>query len=303
MQRYRECPSCRALLTQDQLTTTEGTCSYCDARVGEPGEYANPDAASDDLRRRRPLAPLTVPETLGGKLATAFFLLLEQFPIIAGLILLIKLPSNLGIGFLVEQNPNPVGPGEVFQLRWLVEIFFGPIYLAAVVTLLANRMSGRPTSFGEAARAGLHCWSRLFAARIVSGVFIALGLILLIVPGIILAVRYCFIDEMVVLEGSSVADSRARSSALASGRELKIFLAGFTSTALIVALTRVAAELAENAGILEDTVMSAIFISVVDVLGIFVTIVTFLYYWEARAEHEYAASTVPALKEIEGEEV
>ena len=67
MPRYRECPSCRALLTEDQLTATEGLCPYCDARVGDHGEFASPDAAPD-FRRRRPLAPLSVPEPLGGKL-------------------------------------------------------------------------------------------------------------------------------------------------------------------------------------------------------------------------------------------
>jgi hypothetical protein len=319
MQRYRECPSCRALLSQDQLTTTEGICSYCDARVGEPGEYANPAAAPDDLRRRRPLAPLAVPDTLGGKLATALFLLLEQFPVIAGLVLLIKLPSNFGILWVVQENPNPVGPREILMLRSLVELFFGPIYLAGVVTLLANRMSGRPTTVVEAARSGLHNWPRLFAARVACGFFIllftlpgivlafgagfvVLGVLLCIVPGIILAVRYSFIDEAVVLEGVSVADSRARSTALTAGRGLRIFSAGLISVVSIAILVGSVEEMTAQAGLLDDPLSNAAFVSFADVFGVFVTIVLFLHYWEAIAEQQYAAQAAES-KDFEVDEL
>ena len=299
---YRECPSCRALLTEDQLTAAEGLCPYCDARVGAVGEYASPDAAPD-FRRRRPLAPLSVPEPLGGKLGTALFLLFEQFAVIAGLMLLIKLPSNIAIDRMVARNPNPVDPFDVLRLRFLVDLFFGPIYMAGIVTLLANRMEGLQTTFIEAARAGLHNWARLFAAQIVSRVFILCGLLLFIVPGIVLAIRYCLIEEVVVLDGAGVADSRARSSALTAGKELKILAAGAVSIFLVVSFSLLGVDLAEQAGLLDHPLSRAAVLSLVDVFTIFNSIVLFLYYWEARAEREYDADLLhPAPKEVQRHE-
>ncbi|APW64023.1 hypothetical protein [Paludisphaera borealis] len=299
---YRECPSCRALLTEDQLTTSEGLCPYCDARVGAHGEFASPDAAPD-TRRRRPLVPLSAPATLSGKLATALFLLFEQFALIAGLMLLIKLPSNIGIELIADQNPNRVDPVEILRLKILVDLFFGPIYMAGIVTLLANRMSGLPTTFREAAQAGLHNWASLFAARIVSGFFILCGVILFIIPGIILAIRYSLIDEAVVLEGATVADSRARSSALTAGKELKIFLAGLVSFFLIAAFFELTRDLAGQAGLFDDPLTRAAFDSLVDVFAIFYSIVLFLYYWEARTERESAGLLLTASKEVQNYEL
>lgn len=295
MPRYRECPSCRALLTEDQLTAREGLCPYCDARVGDQGEFASPDAAPD-FRRRRPLAPLSVPEPLGGKLGMALFLLFEQFAIIAGLMLLIKLPSNMAIEAIVARNPNPVDPLDVLRLRFLVDLFFGPIYMAGIVTLLANRMVGLPTTFRDAARAGLRNWAPLFVAQIVSRFFILCGLVLFIVPGVVLAIRYCLIDEVMVLDGVSVADSRARSSALTAGKEFKILAAGVVSIFLVVAFSLLAVDLAEQAGLLDRPLPRAAVLSLADVFTIFNSIVLFLYYWEARAEREYAELLQPADK-------
>ncbi len=300
---YRECPSCRALLTEEQLNSTRGLCPYCDSRVGESDEFASPDAAPD-FRRRRSLAPISVPEPIGGKLGTALFLLFEQFAIIAGLMLIIKLPSNIAIEVIADRNPNPVDPFEVLRLRFLVDLFFGPIYMAGVVTLLANRMAGLPTTFSEAARAGLHNWARLFAAQIVARIFIVCGLILFIVPGVVLAVRYCLIDEAVVLEGAGAADSRARSSALTAGKELKILAAGAASIFLAVSFGVLVVDLAEQAGLLEHPAARAAVFSLADVFTIFNSIVLFLYYWEARAERESEAEVAqPAAKEAQNYEL
>ena len=87
---------------------------------------------------------------------------------------------------MVARNPNPVDAAEILRLRLLIDLFFGPIYMAGIITVLANRMAGLPTTFGEAARAGVDNWARVFAARVVSTFFIILGLFLFIIPAFVL---------------------------------------------------------------------------------------------------------------------
>ena len=79
---------------------------------------------------------------------------------------------------------------------------------------------GATSTAGAAAGIGLRNWGRVFGTRFFTGLIILLGLILLVVPGIVLAVRYCLIDEVVVLEGVGGGDARERSRALVRGRAI-----------------------------------------------------------------------------------
>lgn len=291
MPRYRECPSCRALLTDDQLAATGGLCPYCDARVAPAEEFQDPDAAPI-ARPRRSFEPLAVPFTIAEKLLLSLRLLFEQLPLMAALVLLIKLPSNMVIEVIAEKHANPADPFAAVWLVGLVELFFGPIYGAAIVVVMANRMAGRATSFGEAIRAGADYWIPLFAARLLAGAMIFLGLFAFLIPGIILAVRYSLIDEVVVLEGSPTVDSRNRSAALVHGRGMKIFQAGLFLRLLVLGFSVMVARAADQAGWFDDPIARGVFDSLVNVLAISFTILLFLFYWEAR-EEENSGSPEP----------
>ncbi len=292
MSRFRECPSCRALLTDDQLAATEGLCPYCDVRVAPADEFHDPDAAPI-ARPRRLFEPVSVPFTITEKLLLSFRLLFEQLPLLAALVLIIKLPSNVAIELIAEKNANPADPMSAVWLILLVELFFGPIYGAAVVAVMANRMAGRATEFGEAIRVGLDQWARLFAARLIANVFILCGLIIFIIPGIILAIRYSLIDPVVVMENSPVPDARNRSAALVHGRGLRIFQAAVIGRLLILGLSIVLARVLIQADWFEDPIARACLDSLMNVFAIFLMILLFLFYWEARAEEEEANALEP----------
>ncbi len=100
-----------------------------------------------------------------------------------------------------------------------------PIWGAGLVYLLARRSAGQHVSAAQALYAGVQWWGRLFVARLVAGLFIVLGLLLLVVPGVILMLRYFLLDCAVVLEGAGASESRARSAALTRGRKGGIFVA------------------------------------------------------------------------------
>src|SRR5208337_2070154 len=160
--------------------------------------YAPPRSSPGDGRSWLP-----IPASFGGKMVMAFRLLLGQLPLLAALVLTIWVPGHLLIDMAVAGKPNQADSLTALQLGNLVEIVFGPIYSAGIITALAARMA--------------------------AGLLVGLGIVALIVPGLVLAVRYSLIDEVVVLEGAGARVARQRSSQLTWGKGLLIFRAGVVS--------------------------------------------------------------------------
>ncbi|MGZ3383461.1 MAG: hypothetical protein ACXWNF_00845 [Isosphaeraceae bacterium] len=306
MSSYRECPSCRALLTGGQLSAGSGVCPYCGGKLTLDRDlphgsdldlenpYAPPRSSLDDGRSRLP-----IPASFGGKMVMAFRLLFGQLPLFAALVLTIWVPGHLLIGMAVAGNPNQADTLVVLQLGQLIELVFGPIYAAGIITALAARMSGEKTSYLEAMRAGLHHWGRLFGARLVAGLFVFLGLIALIIPGLILATRFMLIDEVVVLEGAGAWKSRQRSTQLTWGKALQIFRAWVVSIALMVTFSLSLAKLVDLAGLQNRSLVADACDCLSSVFAVFFNCLLFLYYWEARQQEANAESEIRKEEEID----
>lgn len=309
MPRYWECPSCRALLTRERLEAAAGVCPYCDARVGSPAEFTDPDAPSARPEGARRLPPIEVPATVGGKLATAARLLVEQLPLIAALVVLFKLPANAGLEVILERRGAGGDPLARGLLKLVVDLFFDPIATAAVLIALAERMVGRAAPFRDVVRAGLDSWWWLLAARLVKQLSIAVvgfGLlihelgpvrIVLVIPMLVLVVRYALVDEVVVLDHTPVLDSRRRSSELVTGRVWQVVGAGLGSLIAFLLLGQLVDQWAERMGFLKDPLARGLLLTLIDVLAVYNTIVLFLIYWEARTGPGGGDAVKPALEE------
>jgi hypothetical protein len=305
MSSYKECPSCRALLTAGQLSTCAGVCPYCGGKLSLDCDlpygldldlenpYAPPRSSPGDGRDR-----LHIPASFGGKVVMAFRLLLGQLPLFAALVLTIWVPGHLLIDMAVTANPNQADTLTILQLGQLVEFVFGPIYAAGIITALAARMSGQKTSYLEAMRAGLHHWGRLFGARVVAGLFVILGCFAFIIPGLILAARYMLIDEVVVLEGAGARDARLRSSQLTWGKSLQMIRAWVLSIALILTFSFSLAQLLVLAGLQTYPLVTDACDCLISVFSVFFNCLLFLYYWEARQHEAKARSEIPNEEEI-----
>ena len=305
MSSFRECPSCRALLTDDQLSASRGACPYCGGRVevdagadrrGRPqpdfdDDADNPYAPPNSMARDPEVRP-RVPRDFQGKVVMAFRLLFHQLPLITALLLTIWIPGQLLIEAAQAGNPNPVDVLSTVRLSYLVEIVFGPICTGGVITALAAQMSGMKTPYHVAIRAGLHHWGRLFGARIVAQAIVIMGLLVFIVPGIVLAVRFSLLDEVVVLEGAGVTAARNRSVQLTWGRGAPIFLACAFAISLNLLFSISLATALASAGLLDNPFVAFTCDTVIRVFAVFFTCLLFLYYWEAR-EQEDAAEKEP----------
>jgi hypothetical protein len=290
----RECPSCKASLpvAAEEELPLRISCPFCGTSVarspdsGLPDDpYAPPQAGPDDgFDPASGFLPEPIPPSFGGKLLLAFRLLLADLPLLAALVLTVWGPGNLVIEWLIFHSPTPAEDDAIrfVQMTNLIELFFGPLYAGAVLIVVAGRLTGTRVSYREAMQVGLHNWGRLFGARLVSSLFIGLGLLAFVVPGIILMLRYSLIDPVVVLEGAGANDSRERSAELARGRLRELFAGHIILFALLLGTSILANLIPTLDESLLNPWVAAACDAIPNVVGLSMLTFRLVYFWDAR---------------------
>ena len=214
------------------------------------------------------------------RFAEALSIFWGKFWLITAIVLTIWLPGNLLTNYV-----NHIYDGNnylVFKITLWFETIFGPIYIGALIHALYQIKSGRSATYRESITTGFNKWGRLFGARFVAGILISLGFIALVVPGIILALRYSFLDETVILENKDISGSRSRSTELTEGKRWEIlgsvllFFVSYFLFGLIIQLPYIYFESLDN------IVMDIVIDCILDVTYTVLQIVIFLFYWESR---------------------
>jgi hypothetical protein len=108
--------------------------------------------------------------------------------------------------------------------------FFGMIAVGAVILLLTNTLSqaainygtfqdlrGQRASFSDCLGRGFSMLPRVIGAAILASLGMAVGFMLLVIPGIILLLMWWVFVPAIVVEGVGVTESLSRSRALTSG--------------------------------------------------------------------------------------
>jgi len=84
-------------------------------------------------------------------------------------------------------------------------------------------MNGKRASLADCISIGLRCFLPLLGIGILFGLAVACGLILLIVPGVMLAIAWCVTVPAYVVEQPPLLDSFGRSAQLTRGNRWRIF--------------------------------------------------------------------------------
>ena len=107
----------------------------------------------------------------------------------------------------------------------MLEGVLGALITPALLHALVHRMeTGRKCGIRETLAAGVNRWANVFAARFVSGFWVLLGIVLLVVPGLYWMVRYSLTDEVATLDAPrSASKVMNRSAELTRGYGWKIF--------------------------------------------------------------------------------
>lgn len=173
-------------------------------------------------------------------------------------------------------------PLAVLQVEGIARLLV-PIEIGALLHAVSRLQAGETATYSQSIVAGCRSWGRLLASRFLANVLILLGFLALIVPGVVLAVRYSLLESAVVLEGGGIHTSRKRSVRLTRGMGWQLFgaivlvgaVALFSALPLIVmgALIEPLAKVAELVGSLIVTTAIA-----------YLTILFFVFYREATAD-------------------
>lgn len=178
------------------------------------------------------------PLSLGELLDRSFFLYRKNFVLFAGIVALphlVLLAFQLaGVGLLVWKGPG-------FNVLWTLATYVLTLGVSAAsqgatVIAVSHVHLGQPTSIAESF-AGIK-GRILYIALIMIGywVGIGVGLVLLIVPGVILALMWALTIPVAVIEDKGLRDAVNRSAELTKGSRGRVFVIYILYVVLIYAI-------------------------------------------------------------------
>ena len=167
------------------------------------------------------------PLTLGELLDRAFQLYRSRFGIFVGIAAIAYLPAFVLQSFTLWM-PRGVSPlagvsaGIGFLLLFLLRYLALIAAAAATIMVVSATYLEQPITVRQAYRRVSGMLLRLFFIMIVMGISIGIGMLLLIVPGIILALMWGLAIPVAVLEDTGLNDSFSRSRYLTEGHRLRV---------------------------------------------------------------------------------
>ncbi len=181
------------------------------------------------------------PLSTGELLDRAFSLYRSHFVLFVGIA---AIPQLVLLAFQVAGSALSL-PDNTSDLRLgvaalgLIELVFDQVVTAAVqaatIVAVAQVHLNRPATVWDSFARIKHLILRVIGLGIVVGLGTSLGLLLCIVPGILLALRWAIAVPVAVLENFGVGDSMSRSTHLTEGNRGRIFLIGVLFFVLIIA--------------------------------------------------------------------
>jgi hypothetical protein len=127
---------------------------------------------------------------------------------------------------LVANNPFGAFTGQnvlIGLVSTIVSIISVFVLQAALLRGTIADLNGKRASLGDMLSTGLRFFFPLLGLGLVMGVALAVGFVLLIVPGIMMAVAWCAAAPALVAEKTGVFDSFTRSANLTRGHRWAIF--------------------------------------------------------------------------------
>ena len=151
-------------------------------------------------------------------LSDAWQIYRNRFGIIAAIVVVVWLPCELLSSFLDAFVFGPDDFRKSFKFAQFLDNFVGIIATAGVIFIALTSRSGQPATFGSAIRTGFGAWGRMWWTRFLSSIALVFGLLLLIIPGVYLLTRLCFVESIVVAEHISGTTAIKRSFEITKNR-------------------------------------------------------------------------------------
>jgi hypothetical protein len=124
--------------------------------------------------------------------------------------------SGFGLDQLTAPYDKSPAPAEAIIPTAVNFLVVAPLITAICIHALKSVATGEGPAAGRAILAGFEAFTPLFGAVLLAGLGVALGLVL-IVPGVYLAIRWFFVPQAVVIDGQQGLGALRRSGALVQG--------------------------------------------------------------------------------------
>ncbi len=131
--------------------------------------------------------------------------------------------SGIGLEKLTGPYDESPAPAEAIIPTLVTFLVIAPLITATCISALREIATGARPRPGRTLAAGLEAFSPIFFAVLLAAVGIALGLVLLIVPGIFLFVRWFFVPQAVVLENARGPEALSASGRVVDGFWWRVF--------------------------------------------------------------------------------
>jgi hypothetical protein len=182
---------------------------------------------SDQTIAAGPGVPVLEAMNVGMILDKAIHLYTRNFLL---LIAITAIPQVIyAVGTMALTSGASAGPaaGLVGLVLILLSAVVNGIGGGAMTMVVGSRYLGKDITFGSAYLAALRKAGPLIGGALLAILFIFLGLMGFVIPGLVLAVSYCLIAPAIMLEGVTGARSLKRSRQLIKGYRWQAFLIYF----------------------------------------------------------------------------
>lgn len=219
-------------------------------------------------------------------LGDAFNLYLRNFLTLFAIGFAVVLPvqlivSGVGLEELTSSYRETDNKAELLIPLIVSYLVVAPLIAAATIHMLQRLADGKRPHAGPSIQAGLDVFAPVFLAVLLSGAGIALGLVLLIVPGIYVAVRWYFVAQSVVIDGARSTEALRGSWRLTDGYWFRTFgvvllanVVAFLPASIVILPLQALAESADRqaialAGMILTEALTAPFVALVSTLLFF----------------------------------
>jgi uncharacterized membrane protein len=207
---------------------------------------------------------------IGDVLSSAFAVVGRQFPIYFIIYLISAIPSNAVLLFFGRPVPGQP-PNVSASLALLGGSLFGLVLTilaqSTVLYLAYSTLRSQPVSVGDAFGRALNRFFPMLGTVICFGVVMILGFLLLIIPGLMVMIRYYVSPVACLIEERGPIDSLGRSATLTDGYRwpvlgIGLLVAAATFVITIPASTMLPGMLGQTVATIVSMVLTTAFASV-----------------------------------------
>lgn len=192
-----------------------------------------------------------------------------QIALLCGPLLLLEAIS----AHLWEQSQ---GSKLVLGQGLLLGLLFSPLYQGVLIFFLASRSGGASASAGQLFTATLRVWPALALLTGLGMLIKGLGMLMLILPGLWIAVKLIFADYLVVLRQQHPIDAMRESFRLTTGHFWNIVLLMIVAWAPVVMAAMIL--LNPDMGLGDDSMIGVMLAIPIGLAQLFSTVVLFRYF-------------------------